>query len=84
MGHKIEPRNWTSNPSVIKIKYTPFDAVFDALSESVIKKMEDIFLTPFSIELLPENPTILVAELQKTHFFQFKCAFKKNVLYTDR
>jgi len=41
-----------SNQSVIKMKYIRFDAAFDALSESVLKKMEDTLLDTLLVKIL--------------------------------
>jgi hypothetical protein len=49
-----------------------FDAVFNALSEFVIKKMEDNFLDPSLIEIFPVDPIILVIHTQYVHSLQFQ------------
>ena len=60
-------KNWISSQSVIKIEYMSFDAVFHALSESGIKKMEDNFLGPFFVKIVLENSTFLSVPPQYTH-----------------
>ena len=62
-------KNWISSQSVIKIhvEYMLFDAVFHALSESGIKKMEDNFLGPFFAKILVENSIFLSVPRQYIH-----------------
>jgi hypothetical protein len=51
------------------MKHILFDAVFHAPSESVIKKMEDIFFDTVLIESRPAVAIILETQFQKIHFW---------------
>ena len=66
------------------MEYISFDAVFHALSESRIKKMEDNCLDPYLIEILPEDSAILVIHPQYIRSLQSQSAFIKDAIYTVR
>ena len=63
------------------MKYIAFDAVFDRLSESGIKKIEDNFLDPCWVEILPAASIILVIPQP---VYPVSMSFQKYAVYTVR
>ena len=56
------------------------DAVFDALSESVVKKVEPMLLDLFFIELPSKTPLFYGHNVSKVIFYP-KCTFRKKNSY---
>ena len=62
------------------MKYIAFDAVLDALSESGIKKMEDNFLDPCWVEILPAASIILVIHQPVYSLSSVSMSFQKDAI----
>ena len=61
-----------------------FDAVFHALSESGIKKIEDNFLDPFLAKILLENSIFFIGPSSVYSFSLASWNFQTDAIYTVR
>ncbi len=66
------------------MEYILFDAVFHALPESQIKKMEDKFFDPFLIEILPADSIFFNGPSSVHPLSSVLMSFQKYAIYTVR
>jgi len=55
IDRRLVRKNGTSNQSVIKMKHIALNAVFDALSESEVKKMVRTIFDTLLVKILPQK-----------------------------